>query len=145
MSKSAEFNSWCITVGVDFRQFMFIKDPTLPKVNNPYYDPIKADAPNNRKTVYQPKDLTGYGAKMTIANQAGVALITLTESSGITIMGSAGRIELFIDNTVTKVSPFMEEAGSDAKYDLFLFPPSGGDIIPIIRGKIPILGTITDV
>lgn len=67
-----------------------------------------------------PFNLTGYGAEMTVWNDSGVKLITLTQSSGIALGGSAGTITLTIDDaTLTAI------AYGAHNFDLWLIDGSG--------------------
>jgi hypothetical protein len=150
MSNSAEFNGWCIITGEDFRQKFFVKDPTLPKINNPNYDPAQKEDSENQSKIYQPKDLTGFSAKMDIRqgpSRSSPLLISLETGLGITI-GSPneadGSIELFIDNSVTNAEPFLSFADNEAYYDIFITPPVG-DNTRLFVGSIKVEGSVTDV
>lgn len=150
MSRAAEFNGWCIVTGVDFRERFFVKDPTLSKIPNPDYDPnLPIDGTTNRKEIFQPKDLTGYTAKMDIRQsieRTSPIIKSLETGNGITIDGALGSVELFIDNAETNVAPILGAAGTEGFYDIFLIPPAPTDDneVPLF-GEIKIRGTTTDV
>lgn len=153
-AKAVEYNGWCIVLGQDFRQKFVVKDPSLPQVDNPDYDPDYPEDITNRKLIYQPKDLTGWDAKMTIRDAAGLSgneIITLDTPAGATngiTIGSVdptdGTIELFIDNTVTEIAPFIDNVGN-VYYDLWLIPPTPQDNQRILFGTIEIVEPVTDV
>jgi len=150
MSRSIEYNGWCVITGEDFREKFFIKDPTLPKIDNPDFDPSMKEDSANQKTLFQAKDLTGYTAKMDIrqsANRSGAILASLETGLGITI-GSPdptdGSVELFIDNLVTNQDPILSAAGTEAFYDIFLIPALG-DNIRLFNGTIRIVESVTNV
>jgi len=145
----AKYDGWCIVTGQDFRQIFFVKDPTLPKIPNPDYDPDYPQSDNNRKEIYQPKDLTGYAAKMDVRageDRASDLLVSLETGSGITIIGVEGSVEVFIDNNVTNSDPILSAADTEAFYDIFLIPPVvTDDVQRIFGGEIKIKGSTTNV
>jgi hypothetical protein len=149
MTKAATYNQWCIEPGADFRVNLRRTDKSLPKIANPNYDSDCPPSVDNPLQITAPKDLTGYTAKMDIRADEDVAstlLISLETGSGITI-GSPdpadGTIEIFIDNTVTIGTEFLDRVNNDVYYALAL-KPSGGDIQPILRGRIRIADPVTD-
>lgn len=142
-----EYNEWRIVTGQDFREIFHLKDPELPQVDNPDYDPKCVESPDNRKKLYQDKDLTGYSAKMDIRDNSGTLIISLETGSGITLgqpNPEDGTVEIFIDNTVTKISPISDNIGK-LKYDLFIIPPLPEDNKRILYGTIEVIAAITDV
>lgn len=149
MTKAATYNQWCIEPGVDFRANLRRTDKSLPKIDNPNYDsncPVSIDNP---RQITAPKDLTGYAAKMDIRAEEDFTsdlIVSLEDGSGITL-GSPdpadGTIEIFIDNTVTDDAAFTSRINRDVYYSLAL-KPAGGDIQPILRGRIKIVDSITD-
>lgn len=152
VAKAIEFNGWCIVTGQDFREIISVKDPSLPKIPNPEFDPeCEEDPIKNPKELFQPKDLTGFSSKMDIrtkeGHQLGTLIIALATGGNGIIIGSPnptdGIVEIFIDNLVTKISPISENLG-DQFYDLFLIP-SLGDNQRISFGKIKIVDATTDV
>jgi hypothetical protein len=84
-------------------------------------------------------DLTGYTAKMQVkwATTDANALITLTDTSGITLGGSAGTIAITIPYATMQTIP----AGY-AVYDLQL-TSSGGEVTPLIAGDFKIRHEVT--
>jgi len=149
MTAAVELNGWCIVTGQDFRESIFVKDTTLPTIPNPDYNEDCTEDINNRKELYQAKDLTDYEAKMDIRDSNTVAgnLIKAlgTISGGITITALTGEVEIFIDNSETKIDPILSAAGSDAFYDLFLIPLAPEDNQRVLFGTIQIIGAVTNV
>lgn len=150
-AKAAEYNGWCIVIGQDFRQKFVVKDPSLPKVDNPDYDSDYPEDPiTNPKQIFQPKDLTGYSAKMTIRQQNNLTsdeLITLEVGSGITLGSPTptdGTVELFIDSTVTDDAEFTGNVG-DNYYDFWLIPADPEDNQRLLFGIIEVVEPVTDV
>lgn len=148
MSKAIEFNKWCIVTGEDFREFFFVKDPTLPKIPNPDYDPTKENKAGNRPDMFQAKDLTGITGKMQIRDSEsrdGNLVADLETGSGLTFTNATGAVEIFIDNTVTNNSTFLALVGEKVYFDFFLIPPNPEDNLRTIYGSMKVEGTITDV
>jgi hypothetical protein len=149
-TKAAIYNQWCIVTGVDFRKNLRRTDKSLPKIDNPNFNPDCPVSISNPRQITAPKDLTGYGAIMDIRaaeDYTSALLVTISDGLGITI-GSPdpadGTIELFIDNTVTGAAPFTNYINQDVYFNLVLIPPASGDLQPILRGRIKVLDSITD-
>jgi len=150
--KTPEVNIWKIHTGEDFRRKFLVEDPTLPKIPNPNFDPeCEEDPIKNPKELFQPKDLTGFTARMDIRTGDGAQFDLVkrleTGGSGITL-GSPdpadGTVELFINNTETETSPIVDEIGKDLFFDFFLIPPAPADDNKrLFKGTIPVVESVT--
>jgi hypothetical protein len=86
-----------------------------------------------------PINLTGFTAEMQIrkSSKADIALITLTDTAGLTLGGSAGTIDVLISASETAALP------SDfiGVYDLEI--NSGSEIIRLIEGQVVVNAEVT--
>lgn len=87
-----------------------------------------------------PIDLTGYTARLTIANDSGPVL-TLTTGSGITIDGPAGTITITLSAAETADLP--DTSTQPATYDLLLTAPSSGPATRLVQGIVVIDPAVT--
>lgn len=150
--KTAEINIWRIHTGEDFRRKFLVEDPTLPKIPNPNFDPeCEEDPIKNPKELFQPKDLTGFTARMDIrvGDGASFELVIRLETGGNGItLGSPdpadGTVELFIDNAVTEAAPIIDNKGKTLFFDFFLIPPGPADDNKrLFKGTIPVIESVT--
>lgn len=83
-------------------------------------------------------DLTGYTAAMQVRESAdaGTALISLTNGSGITLGGTAGTVGVVISSAVTA-----GVASGSYSYDLEL--NSGSTITRLLEGSFNVTGNVT--
>jgi hypothetical protein len=83
-------------------------------------------------------NLTGYTAAMQVRESAdaGTAIISLTNGSGITLGGTAGTIGVVISSAVTAGA-----AAGSYSYDLEL--NSGGTITRLLEGSFNVTGNVT--
>jgi carbon monoxide dehydrogenase subunit G len=83
-------------------------------------------------------NLTGYTAAMQVRESAdaGTAIISLTNGSGITLGGTAGTIDVVISSTLTAGA-----ASGSYSYDLEL--NSGGTITRLLEGSFNVTGNVT--
>lgn len=149
-----ELNDWCIVAGKDFRKIFFLEDLTLPKIDNPDFDPDQPQRDDNPEFIFPPKDLTGWTGKMDIRTEDDFdsALIhSITTGGGGMTIGQPdpadGSVEVFIDNNVTKTDvEILANVGEAAFFDLCLIPPTGPeDLLTVFYGRIPIFKAVTDV
>ena len=148
MTTGVQYDGWVIVTGQDFREKIIVRDTTQDKITNPDWDKCE---PESQQKIHPPKDLTGWTAKMDIRVSKSFEsdlIKSLSSGLGITI-GSPdpvdGSLEIFIDNTETKIDPILEYAGKSVYYDLFLIPPSPQDNVRILYGTIFIEQATTDV
>jgi hypothetical protein len=83
-------------------------------------------------------NLTGYTAAMQVRESAdaGTAIISLTNGSGITLGGTAGTIDVVISSAQTAGA-----ASGSYSYDLEL--NSGGTITRLLEGSFNVTGNVT--
>lgn len=93
----------------------------------------------------EPVDLTDYTARMQIRREIAdtdiVHSLSTDTNGGITITGSAGKVELSIPATITKNFSF-----KTAYYGLVLIPPAPageGDAFVLLTGKITLIAGVT--
>jgi hypothetical protein len=89
----------------------------------------------------QPKNLTGYTARMHIRDKTnGVLIKELTSSSGITITAAEGKVALLISAADTQAFRFKK-----AVYDLFLIDtaPTPDYAYCALEGEIELIGAAT--
>jgi len=100
-------------------------------------------APNNTDgTPGAPIDVTGCVATMQIRTAAGApdpAIITLTETSGITVGTTDGSFALMIDESDTLAF----STWTRAKYDFYITFPAGATR-RLLVGTVTVIPTITD-
>ena len=86
-------------------------------------------------------NVTGYTATLTVrtAPTAATAVATVTSSSGLTLGGAAGTIDVLITDTVTAAI----EPGTYA-WDLFLVS-GGGETTPLVAGNFIVTAAVTRV
>lgn len=97
-----------------------------------------------------PIDLTGYQAKMSIANSPSPTTTYITLSSTgmspeITFDAVNGKIFLTIPQTVVESSfaAFLVSGVLNAVYDLLLYPPSSGPEFVFLQGPFQVLAGVT--
>lgn len=85
-----------------------------------------------------PVNLTGYGARLQIReyHYSDDFIASLTESSGITLGGSAGTITVLLNATATQ-----DFVPGDYVYDLELV--AGGTVTRLIEGKFSVTPEVT--
>ncbi len=145
-----QYSGWEIVTGQDFREVFILRDPTQPQIQNPDWTPCQ---PVEGKKIYPPYDLTLFNGKLDLRSGPNVtdALIKslATGGAGMTFGQPDpvdGSVELFIDNTETKIAPFIDYKGKNIYYDFWLIPTTpGDDNIRVLFGTIPVIGNVTDV
>lgn len=86
----------------------------------------------------EPVDLTGYSVRLQVReyHYSDDFIVSLTDSSGITLGGSAGTIDILVAASATQ-----EFVSGDYVYDLELV--AGGTVTRLIEGKFTVTPEVT--